>query len=158
MKTLKESLFDDNLVGKDLRLGDLYELSKDRYANEMTNDMAMLASRFNRQKLTAFANKTDQIVDVKNKTINYLDLVHPTLINLILLLQEAPMEWIMHKERWKLIDYFRPYFAKSFDNKGFWVSVDEYKYNDVPHYRIIISDDMKRLSSPNSLRLTYVPK
>ena len=153
MKTLQESLFDQDVKKIDVQIGELYKLSDAPHHNFFSNDPLIFMDLFKLKELKKWNCK---FVDLDNNFIKYwkekqgiLELA--ALIDIIF---QAPAIVLKDSIGKELKKELKPYVKPSnYDN--LYVSVRNWKGGDL--FEISIYDNIKS-SSPHSIKITLVKK
>lgn len=137
MKSLSESLFDNDLVKKDICIGDVYRLSDASYNNYFSNDPFSFVDLFKGKELKK-VSENYKYVDLNNEFVEYWDRMKANLkgfgiapvIDIIL---RAPANIITKTYPaacgFAFKKYLEPY-IHSLDYKDFSVFIDFYKKRD----------------------------
>ena len=166
LKSILESLFDNDLVTSDVEFGELYRLSDVSHDNMVSNRLDRIVYKpFKIDKLKRLAAKTKNKVDLKNGFVEYFSkdcLILPDFINVIL---GVPAQDIISDEKPKANHVSCDDSAFNVEKllkslKDSWlydVSVKIIRYGDVEdgYYTIEIWSDVYS-SRPNRLKLTFV--
>jgi hypothetical protein len=156
MKTLRESLFDtDNVIKSDIKIGDLYEISPNRYYNQVHNNIKKFLQMFDAKKL----DEADFPLKVREDCsfIEYWSAYNKSFIPFMNLIFNMPMV-IADKlgggysatERAR--DYFKDYVSSHEAIRNLYIIGR--KLNGNKFLEITIYDNI-RDSSPNGIQITF---
>jgi len=153
MKTLRESLFDQDVKKIDVQIGELYELSDVSHHNFFSNDPSVFMNLFKYKELKKWPCK---FVDLDNNFIEYWErrqkiLGLAALIDIIL---QAPAIVLNDSTGKELKKELKPY-VKPSDYDDLYVSIRNWHNGE--RFWISIYDNMN-LSTPHSLIIVLVRK
>ena len=150
MKTLKESLFDSDLVQKDIYIGDEYELSQMAHHNFFSNNVTDFFKCFDIKKF----DKQLKYVDPKDSFIDYWDdkLKGRCVAQLIDTVLRAPLACLIDT---KSFEKYLKTFIKSKYVKEFSLNIK--KFPSLDWYGITIYFNIFS-SVPNSLKILLMKK
>lgn len=161
MKTLRESLFDKDIVkNSDVKLGELYELSTVSHHNSFSNSPSKFIEVFDKKKLLKLKH---HFVDLKNNFIEYWEKRGidglSSLIDCILCAPAqtftAPNNVVCEKT---LKNYLKPFISPKKYNDLF-ISIRRWSTSIVKDYMIDIQIyDNIMSSSSNSMDITIIKK
>ena len=156
MKTLRESLFDtDDVIKSDIKIGNLYEISPNRFYSQVHNNIKKFLQLFDAKKL----NKANFPLKVREDCsfIEYWSAYNPSFIPFINLIFNMPMV-IANKlgsglSAFKQVkDYFEDYASSHEAVKNLYIVGR--KLNGDKFLEITIYDNI-RDSSPNGIQITF---
>lgn len=153
MKTLQESLFDQDVKKLNVQIGELYELSNTPHHNFFSNDPSIFMGLFKYKELKKWNCK---FVDLDNNFIEYWEKRNRILglAALIDIIFQAPAIVLNDLTGKELKKELKPY-VKSSDYDDLYVSIRSWKASD--RFEISIYDNINS-SSPNSMKITLIKK
>ena len=153
MKTLQESLFDQDPKNVNVQIGELYELSEVPHHNFFSNDPLEFMGLFKYKELKKWNYK---FVDLDNNFIEYWEKRNRILglAALIDIIFQAPAIVLNDLTGKELKKELKPY-VKSSDYDDLYVSIRSWKVSD--RFEISIYDNINS-SSPNSMKITLIKK
>ena len=160
MKTLQESLFDNDIITSGVRFGELYELSAVSHYNGVTNNIREVLGMFDEKALKKArfpikVNKDNGFIEYWKMTDSRIDLFVEMLLNM-------PMQYInkifenpaMNGKR-AIEDYLSKYYSHH-GAKAKDIFIGQRKLYD-GSIELTIYDNI-RLSRPSSIKLTFEKK
>ena len=153
MKTLQESLFDQDIKKINVQIGELYELSKIPHHNCFSNDPRVFMMLFKHKELKKWNRR---FVDLDNNFVKYWGIRDgvrdlESLIDIILQMPASVLGDISGTEIKKEL---KPY-VKPSDYDDLYVSIRNFKNEEM--FEISIYDDIFA-STPHSMKITLVKK
>jgi len=166
MKTLIESLFDNDIKKSEVLLGELYNLSQKSHLNSVTNNIDHVLGMFDLKKLnkTNFKIKTDP----NNEFIKYWKKYDRDIEGFVNMILNMPAQLFFEIEKDKIgrmVEVAKEkYFSKYFTNNRLilnleraYISIISYGSGNNKSYKFIIYDNIN-YPKASSIKLTFEPK
>lgn len=133
MKSLAESIFDNNLIKKDLCIGDVYKLSDAPHDNHFSNDPFSFVDLFKGKELKKVKGHY-KYVDLNNGFIEYWEDKSYNIASIIDIIFRAPISTITNSNPTVCESEFKKYlepYIHSTDYKDFRVFIKFFKQRDI---------------------------